>query len=79
MAFVVRKPGSNITEAQVIDFIAKQVRFKINIQALILIRRFSYIFPMCSSCIFSLNDISITYKERVREKDTILFFIPEYN
>jgi acyl-CoA synthetase (AMP-forming)/AMP-acid ligase II len=29
MAFVVRKPGSNITEAQVIDFIAKQVRFKI--------------------------------------------------
>ncbi|XP_059442626.1 4-coumarate--CoA ligase-like 9 [Corylus avellana] len=25
MAFVVRKPGSNITEAQVIDFIAKQV------------------------------------------------------
>lgn len=25
MAFVVRKPGSNVTEAQVIDFIAKQV------------------------------------------------------
>jgi hypothetical protein len=29
MAFVVRKPGSNITEAQVINFIAKQVRFGI--------------------------------------------------
>ena len=27
MAFVVRKPGSNVTEAQVIDFIAKQVNF----------------------------------------------------
>jgi hypothetical protein len=29
MAFVVRKPGSNITEAQVINLIAKQVRFGI--------------------------------------------------
>lgn len=24
MAFVVRKPGSNITEAEIMDFIAKQ-------------------------------------------------------
>lgn len=25
MAFIVRKPGSNINEAQIIDFVAKQV------------------------------------------------------
>nr|VDC60698.1 unnamed protein product [Brassica rapa]VDD00216.1 unnamed protein product [Brassica rapa] len=25
MAFIVRKPGSNLNEAQVIDFVAKQV------------------------------------------------------
>jgi len=25
MAFIVRKPGSNLNEAQIIDFVAKQV------------------------------------------------------
>jgi acyl-CoA synthetase (AMP-forming)/AMP-acid ligase II len=30
MAYVVRKPGSNITEAQIMDSIAKQVSFWIN-------------------------------------------------
>lgn len=30
MAYVVRKPGSNITEAQVIDFIAKQAMFHLS-------------------------------------------------
>ena len=30
MAYVVRKPGSNITEAQVIDFIAKQASLRLS-------------------------------------------------
>jgi len=31
MAFVVRKPGSNITAAQVMDYVAKQVCSKMQI------------------------------------------------
>lgn len=34
MAFVVRKPGSNITEAQVIDFISKLVSFWIPMETM---------------------------------------------
>jgi len=35
MAYVVRKPGSNITEAQIMDSIAKQVSFRICIETMI--------------------------------------------
>lgn len=29
MAFIVRKPGSNLTEQQVMDFVAKQVSYRL--------------------------------------------------
>jgi len=37
MAYIVRRPGSTITESQIIDIIAKQVNLQVNITKTILL------------------------------------------